>query len=148
MPAPARVEAALAIEPSVMLVADASMAQKNDATAKNQDTATPTSTPAPPPATPQIILPSSAAAYLDNPFPPYPPVSRRLREEGKVVLRVHVGAQGEVLAVELKTSSGFSRLDDSALATVPRWRFVPGQRDGIPQAMWVTVPIAFELTST
>lgn len=103
--------------------------------------------PAPPapPTGPKIVLPSSDAAYLSNPKPPYPPTSNRLREEGTVRVRVLVSATGSTLKVELSKSSGFVRLDQSALDTVPKWKFVPGKRDGVAEDMWFVIPIPFSL---
>ncbi len=85
------------------------------------------------------------ADYLDNPKPVYPPLSRREREQGKVLLRVFVEASGAAGRVELATSSGFERLDKSALAAVSRWRFVPARQGSETVAAWVTVPIIFSL---
>ena len=85
------------------------------------------------------------ADYLKNPAPPYPPQSRRIGEEGKTVLRVLVGADGRAQQVELRTSSGSSRLDDSALRTVRGWKFVPAHRGGVAIDSWVLVPIVFRL---
>ena len=87
------------------------------------------------------------ADYLKNPAPPYPPQSRRLGEEGKVILRVFVSADGNAQQVELKTSSGSSRLDDSALRTVRHWKFIPARRGGAAVESWVLVPILFKLES-
>ena len=101
--------------------------------------------PPAPPAPPTIELPSSNAAYLNNPKPAYPSMSRRMGEQGKVVLRVLIDAQGLPQQVELKQSSGYERLDQQALETVQRWRFVPGKRNGVPEAMWNVVPIQFVL---
>jgi periplasmic protein TonB len=100
-----------------------------------------------PPAKPKIELPSSNADYLTNPAPPYPPLSKRLKEQGRVLLSVFVSVDGSAEKVALKQSSGFERLDQIALETVKRWKFVPGKRDGSAEAMWVTVPIVFELTA-
>ena len=97
--------------------------------------------PEPPPITP----PSYTAAYLDNPAPAYPAVSRRMREQGKVVLRVLVSAEGLPEKVELKSSSGSARLDASALDAVQRWKFVPARQGDRPVAAWVLVPISFTL---
>lgn len=85
------------------------------------------------------------ADYLDNPKPAYPAISRRLGEQGRVTLRVHVAADGSTSEVQLHTSSGSSRLDQSALDTVRRWKFVPAKRGPDPVAAWVLVPIAFTL---
>lgn len=97
------------------------------------------------PAPPRIELPSSDAEYLQNPKPAYPALSNRLHEEGTVLVSVFVEADGNVQKVELKKSSGFNRLDRAALAGIQRWRFVPGKRAGIPEAMWVVVPIHWVL---
>ena len=90
-------------------------------------------------------LPSSNAAYLNNPRPSYPSISRRMNEQGKVLLRVLVNEQGLPQQIELKESSGFDRLDKAAIAAVQRWRFAPGTRNGVPEAMWNIVPINFVL---
>lgn len=85
-------------------------------------------------------------AYLANPAPPYPALSRRLREQGQVVLRVEVDKDGNVLNVTLKQSSGFGRLDQAALAAVRSWRFQPAKLGAISVAGVAIVPIEFELT--
>ncbi|MDR0578840.1 MAG: energy transducer TonB [Candidatus Accumulibacter sp.] len=85
------------------------------------------------------------AAYLNNPAPPYPPQSRRLGEEGKVILRVLVSKDGDALEVDLDVSSGSGRLDESALRAVRRWKFVPARRGGAPVESRVLVPILFKL---
>lgn len=102
-------------------------------------------TPAPAPPAPQIELPSSDADYLHNPRPHYPAQSRRLGEQGKVVVRVFIGVDGLAHQAEIRTSSGFERLDDAALNTVKAWRYVPGKRAGVVQAMWFSVPINYVL---
>ena len=94
---------------------------------------------------PAFSLPSSEAHGLNNPKPAYPKQSRRLNEQGQVLIRVFVAADGSPQQGEIKTSSGFDRLDQEALRTVMRWRFVPGQRFGKPEAMWFNVPVNFVL---
>jgi protein TonB len=94
---------------------------------------------------PKVELPSSDADYLHNPKPPYPPLSKRLGEQGKVVVRTLIGADGVPQKAEIKQSSGFERLDQSALATALRWRYVPGKRAGVAEAMWFNVPFSFVL---
>jgi protein TonB len=61
--------------------------------------------------------------------PPYPAVSRRLGETGKVVLQVELDETGRVTAARVITSSGYPRLDAAALAAVKTWRCQPAQRD-------------------
>ena len=92
-----------------------------------------------------VVLPSSDADYLNNPAPVYPGMSRRMGEQGTAVLRVFINTEGRAEKAEIRTSSGYSRLDEAALATVQRWRYVPGKRAGVPEAMWFNVPIRFVL---
>jgi protein TonB len=109
------------------------------APAGNQRPSTASAAPAP------VVLPSSDADYLNNPAPVYPSMSRRMGEQGTAVLRVFINTEGRAEKVEIRTSSGYSRLDEAALATVQRWRYVPGKRAGVPEAMWFNVPIRFVL---
>ena len=101
--------------------------------------------PVAPPAPAKVELPSSNADYLQNPKPPYPPISKRLGEQGKVMVRVLIGVDGLAQKAELKQSSGFDRLDRVALDTVLKWRYVPGKRGVVAEAMWFNVPINFVL---
>jgi protein TonB len=98
-----------------------------------------------PPVVPASVLPNSDAAYLTNPKPGYPPLSRRLGEQGVVTLSVLVGTNGEVQQLDIAKSSGYSRLDEAARKAVSGWRFVPGKLAGVAEAMWVKVPISFIL---
>jgi len=98
-----------------------------------------------PPAPATFQLPSSSADYLQNPKPPYPPLSARLGETGKVVYKVWIGPDGKAQRAELVSSSGFPRLDKAAYETVMRWRYVPGKRNGVPETMPFNVPISWEL---
>ncbi len=109
--------------------------------------AVPAPVPSPAPAAAEAPLEAARydAAYLHNPPPPYPPLSRRLGEQGKVQLRVHVNTEGLPTAVEIKSSSGSPRLDGAALETVRKWRFVPARQGDRPVAAWVVVPINFRL---
>lgn len=88
---------------------------------------------------------SYKADYLDNPPPPYPRLSRQLGEEGTVLLKVQVGADGRALQVRLLSSSGFARLDEAAETTVAQWRFVAATRNGQAITSWVLVPIKFKI---
>jgi protein TonB len=115
----------------------------------------------PPPAPPQPLEPIAAKAepvaalippqfnadYLNNPAPQYPSLSRRLGEEGRVMLRVFVDERGLPARVELRSSSGHERLDGVALATVKQWKFVPARRGDQAISAWVLVPISFSLRS-
>ena len=98
---------------------------------------------APPPI--EVTPPRFDAAYLDNPAPSYPALARRTREEGRVLLRVLVSADGRAQTVDLARSSGSERLDDAAIEAVRRWRFVPARRGDENIAAHVHVPVVFSL---
>lgn len=113
-------------------------------------------TPVVAPPTPVAAAPSAPAAvtaarfnaaYLNNPEPKYPPISRRLGEEGKVLLKVRVTTEGAAATVDLEKTSGFERLDEAARQAVARWRFVPAKRGDEPIEASVIVPIVFRLDS-
>jgi protein TonB len=61
------------------------------------------------------------------------------------VLRVRVSAHGLPLAVEIKQSSGFPRLDEAARAAVERWRFIPARQGSETVDSSVLVPLQFAL---
>jgi protein TonB len=90
-----------------------------------------------------VELPSSEAQYLHNPKPTYPRASRQRGEQGRVVVNVLIGTDGTAQQAEIKVSSGFERLDLAALRTAKAWRYVPGKRSGVPEAMWYAVPLNF-----
>ena len=110
-----------------------------------------TSSPAPTSAAPgpakqaAVELPNSLANYLNNPLPLYPKASERLREQGRTVVRVTIDASGVPNSADIVQSSGFARLDRAAQATAMAWRYVPGRRAGVPEAMSVDVPIVWRL---
>lgn len=119
-------------KPSVVAVPPAAHA----AAAMSAPTATPSSPPTPP---------RFDAAYLDNPAPAYPTLSRKAREEGRVVLKVLVEANGQPTRTEVQTSSGYERLDRAAQSAVSRWKFVPAKQGTDSVADWVLVPFVFSL---
>lgn len=116
--------------------------------AANAESSTPQVKEAPPAAAAPAASFSQArfdADYLQNPPPAYPSMSKRLREEGKVILRVHVEVSGRPGQIEIKTSSGSPRLDQAALEAVTRWKFIAARRGDEVVAAWVLVPIIFNL---
>ena len=94
---------------------------------------------------PALELPSSDADHLNNPTPAYPPLSKRLGEQGKVVIRTFIGVDGNAQQAQIKLSSGFDRLDQAALATALKWRYAPGKRAGVAEAMWFVLPFHWVL---
>lgn len=103
----------------------------------------------PPPAThaedrstPKLV---ATVEYVREPSPRYPPQSRRLKEQGLVVLRVVIDERGAASSIEIETSSGHARLDDAARDAVLRAAFRPYVEDGEPRRALVLIPIEFAL---
>ncbi len=103
--------------------------------------------PAPPPrpAGPVMLSGELAITCPDRTPPSYPSISRRLGEEGKVVLRVELDETGRVDRATVKTSSGHARIDEAALAVVRRWRCNPAIRDGAAVRAVAIQPFNFVL---
>lgn len=97
------------------------------------------------PALPKTI--SSGVEYIEPPQPVYPPLSLRMGEQGRVVLRVLVDAKGHPERVEVQKSSGFPRLDEAGKRAVLRALFRPHIDDGQAVAVYVIVPIKFQLNN-
>lgn len=95
------------------------------------------------PAQPKTI--STGVEYLQPPQPRYPPLSRRMGEEGRAIVRVLVSAQGLPERAEIRTSSGSARLDEAAREAVMRTQFRPHIDNGQAAAVFVIVPIRFQL---
>ncbi len=139
-PIPAKPQPALAIAESAPA---AETAVTPPPPAEPHQPNTPAAAPEPAP----VMPPRFNADYLNNPAPPYPSLSRRLHEEGRVMLRVLVDVRGLPERIELRNSSGHERLDKVALETVRHWKFAPARRGEEAVSAWVIVPISFSLRS-
>ncbi|WP_047538064.1 energy transducer TonB [Methylotenera versatilis] len=95
----------------------------------------------------KIEPPRFGVSYLNNPAPDYPPTSRRLGEEGRVLMKVLVSADGSAENVQIEKSSGSERLDNAAVNAVKRWRFIPAKKNNQALSAYVIVPVKFSLDS-
>ena len=77
--------------------------------------------------------------------PVYPPMSRRMGEEGIVRLKVLVDERGRPHDVVVLATSGFPRLDQAAVDAVHRWRFAPASDGTHAVSAWSAVAIRFRL---
>lgn len=75
----------------------------------------------------------------------YPSLSKRYGEEGTVVVRVQVSADGQPERVELKKRSDYPLLDEAAIGLAKSLKYNPAKVDGNPVADWVEIPITFRL---
>jgi protein TonB len=80
----------------------------------------------------QIVLPELAVACPHRSPPIYPLWSKRMREQGEVVLQVFLDTSGRVVRTEINRTSGSPRLDQAAQEAVQRWRCQPATKNGQP----------------
>ena len=103
----------------------------------------PAPTVAVPPPERQVLI--TQVSYLSPPVLLYPPAARRLREEGRVQVRVRVDEEGRPERFIVVRSSGHPKLDEAALQTVRATRFKPYTEGGVARPFWVVMPLLFEL---
>lgn len=87
----------------------------------------------------------SVPRYDLNPPLEYPQRAVRRHWEGTVVLGILVDEHGAVAEISVARSSGHALLDRNALSQVKSWRFAPARRGGRAIAMWVKVPVHYQL---
>lgn len=113
-------------------------------------------TPAPEPGPPAPVARARAAVpealrqieqvdYVRAPVLEYPGASRRYGEQGRVVLRVLIGRDGQAEKIELHEASAFVRLNEAAMDAVRRALFKPYTEDGVAQPAWALVALNFQL---
>jgi protein TonB len=105
---------------------------------------------APPPPPPPKIAKTEPRQDPRRPItqPEYPATSVRLGEEGAVILKFMVMANGRVDgdSISVLESSGSERLDKAAIAEARKaWKFIPATEDGKPVAAWHQFRVVFEL---
>lgn len=102
--------------------------------------------PAPAPASAaKVEMPFIDAEYAPNEDAFRPPgISSRLGEYGTVVLKVTVGVNGMATQVQLVKSSGYPRLDNSALRGARQLKFKPATRDGVPIEYSYELPVRYK----
>lgn len=102
------------------------------------------------PAAPAAGAPKTITSGIEYILPPqtvYPQMSKRMGEQGKVVLRILVNEKGHPDQVQVQTSSGFARLDEAGRQAGMRAVFKPRFEDGRPVAVYVIVPVNFQLAT-
>ncbi len=102
-------------------------------------------TVAPPDATPNDAISDANLQVTRRVEPNYPPASRRAGEQGTAVFSVLVDPTGHPQDVKVQTSSGFPRLDQSAMEAIRRWMFNPAIRGSQKVAAWTSVRVKFQL---
>jgi len=83
-------------------------------------------------------------AFLRRVLPVYPELAKRLGKEGRVVLRLHIDARGNLQRVEVVEGAGFG-FEEAAVVAVKQSSFRPAMVQGEPRACIARLPIKFVL---
>lgn len=106
----------------------------------------PTAAPASQPPAGPVTLSTELSVSCPKLTPPaYPAISRRMGEEGKLVLRVELDERGRIDDAKVINSSGYERLDTAALTAVKGWQCNPSLRNGQPVRAVALQPFNFVL---
>ncbi len=99
----------------------------------------------PPKRIPVIVSARYDPRYEDKLQPPYPRALREAGIEGRVTLRVHIGADGRVLRVQMVSADDPAFFEATERHALKNWRFRPETRDGLPSESWRTMTLVFRL---
>lgn len=134
------------VPPSEVAVAAPTVAQAPTITTSTA--APPVAVPPPPPPAPpkpvERVAPVVDAAK-NCPKPEYPAASKRLEEEGTVLLRFMIDEGGKVIESRVDKSSGYTRLDEAARVALSQCQFKPGTADGKPERSWASLKYTWRL---
>ncbi|MBJ7500915.1 MAG: energy transducer TonB [Sphingopyxis sp.] len=111
-------------------------------------TGTGPSVTADPPVTPE--KPRLVLADVDPRFagafqPDYPPREQHGGIEGVARVRVLVGTDGRVKAVELVSTDSPGFFEATKRRALAKWRFRPATRGGVPEESWKVMTVRFEI---
>ncbi|MGK6354152.1 TonB family protein [Sphingomonas sp. DT-207] len=104
--------------------------------------AEPTPLPLPP-----LVGASQDMRYLKDFQPPYPASELRAERDGVVRLKVLIGIDGRVKAVEQLSATSTAFFEAARRQALSKWRFKPATRGGVPEESWKTMSVRFEIAS-
>jgi periplasmic protein TonB len=99
-----------------------------------------------PPPTPPVVFTPARAIAASHTIPEYPFISRRLREQGTLRLKLTIDENGSVAGAVVVNSSGFQRLDEAAVTWVKsHWRYTPALQGTKPVSSTADAIVEFRL---
>ena len=99
---------------------------------------------------PHIPEPVRHGAEVDPRFrdalqPPYPPDRERLQQDGRVRVRITIGADGRVTAIEQLSATHEAFWRATQRQALNRWRFRPATVDGRPVTSTMVMTVTFRI---
>ena len=91
-----------------------------------------------------LVRPAVAQEHLRSKVTPqYPPVARRARVQGSVILEATISRRGSV--EQLRLVSGHPLLVEAAIEAVKQWRYEPFESDGVLTEARTQITVTFTL---
>ncbi len=84
--------------------------------------------------------------FIHRERPAYPPLAKARKEQGTVVLMLHLDARGNLTTIDVVDSAG-PRLDEAAVKAARASRYSPAQNGGVATPCRAVLPIRFTLKS-
>ena len=103
----------------------------------------PTVVPDPP--MPKLVLAQLDERYAGLFQPDYPARAQREGIEGVAVVRVLIGTDGRVKAVELVSTDDPAFFEATKRRALTKWRFKAATRGGVPEESWKEMRVRFEI---
>ncbi|WP_066798065.1 energy transducer TonB [Sphingomonas soli] len=97
------------------------------------------------PPLPPLIAAQRDPRFADAYQPEYPSSELRAQRDGTVSVRVLIGTDGRVKAVEQVSATSAAFFEATKRQALNKWRFKPATRGGVPQESWKTMSVRFEL---
>lgn len=103
----------------------------------------PTVVPDPP--KPPLILAELDPRYAGMFQPDYPASEQRREIEGMAKVRVLIGTDGRVKAVEQVSATSPGFFEETKRRALAKWRFKPATRDGVAEESWKVMTVRFQI---
>ena len=98
-----------------------------------------------PPTIPKLVLAQLDQRYADLFQPDYPARAQREGIEGVAVVRVLIGTDGRVKAVELVSTDDPAFFEATKRRALTKWRFKAATRGGVAEESWKEMRVRFEI---
>lgn len=98
-----------------------------------------------PPALPPLVAARADPRYAADFQPAYPPSELRAGRIGEVVVRVRIGVDGRVKAVEQVSATSPAFFEATRRQALAKWRFKPATRGDVPEESWRRMSVRFEI---
>jgi len=105
----------------------------------------PPARPVDPPPALKLVFAELDPRYAGAFQPDYPASEQRREIEGVAKVRVLIGTDGRVKAVELVSTDSPGFFAETKRRALAKWRFTPATRGGVAEESWKTMTVRFEI---